>query len=103
MSNGPSAVLSSDEIGAIARDVVAEGQAGNKQAAWQKIEPLRKAQRHQPDAAMALLWLIDERSLTRDEAAGVLSEIADAHHEDVHILSALGQCLETVRDVDDLN
>jgi hypothetical protein len=103
MSNGPSAVLSTDEIGAIARDVVAEGQAGNKQAAWQKIQPLRKAQRHQPDAAMALLWLIDERSLAREEAAGVLSEIAVAHDEDVYILAALGQCLEAVRDVDDLN
>jgi hypothetical protein len=103
MSNGPSAVLSSDEIGAIARDVVAEGQTGNKQTAWQKIQPLRKAQRHQPEAAMALLWLIDERSLERDEAAGVLSEIADAHDEDVNILSALGQCLEAVRDIDDLN
>jgi tetratricopeptide (TPR) repeat protein len=103
MSNGPSAVLSSDEIGAIARDVIAEGQAGNKQAAWQKTQPLRKVQRHQPDAAMALLWLIDERSLAREEAAGVLSEIAGAHDEDVNILSALGQCLEAVRDIDDLN
>ena len=103
MSNGPSAVLSSDEIGAIARDVVAEAQAGNKQAAWQKIQPLRKAQRHQSDAAMALLWLIGERGLAGEEAAGVLLEIADAHGEDVHILSALGQCLEAVRDIDDLN
>lgn len=103
MSNGPNAVLSSDEIGAIARDAVAEGQAGNKQAAWQKIQRLRKAQHHQPDAAMALLWVIDGRNLPREEAAGVLSEIADAHDEDVNILSALGQCLEAVRDIDDLN
>lgn len=52
---------------------------------------------------MALLWVIDGRNLPREEAAGVLSEIADAHDEDVYILSALGQCLEAVRDVDDLN
>ena len=103
MSNGPSAVLSSDEIGAIARDAVAEGQAGRKQAAWQKVQPLRKAQRHQPEAAKALLWIVDERSLAREEAADVLSEIAEAHDNDISILSALGQCLEAARDIDDLN
>ncbi|MGV7218420.1 tetratricopeptide repeat protein [Bradyrhizobium sp. UFLA05-112] len=103
MSNGPSAVLSSDEIKAIARDAAEEGQAGRKQAAWQNIQPLRKALRHQPEAAMALLWIVDERSLTREEAADVLSEIADAHDGDTNILSTLGQCLEAARDIDDLN
>ncbi|WP_312017100.1 prenyltransferase [Bradyrhizobium jicamae] len=85
------------------RDAVAEGQAGRKQAASQTIQPLRKAQRHQPGAAMALLWIIDQRGLAREEAADVLSEIADAHNDDVVVLSALGLCLEAVRDIDDLN
>jgi hypothetical protein len=103
MSNGPSAVLSSDEIDAIARDAVAEGLAGRKQTAWQKIQPLRKAQRHQPEAARALLWIIDERSLAREEAADVLSEIADAYDDDPGILPVVGLCLEAVRNIDDLN
>ncbi|MBY3378781.1 MULTISPECIES: prenyltransferase [Rhizobium] len=103
MSNGPSAVLTSDEIDAIARDVVAEGQAGRRQAAWQKIQPFRKAQRHQTEAAMALLWIVEEQSLAREEATDVLSEIADAHADNIDILSALGLCLEAVRDIDDLN
>ncbi|WP_315836959.1 prenyltransferase [Bradyrhizobium prioriisuperbiae] len=103
MSNGPSTVLTSDEIDAITRDVVAEGQAGRKQVAWQKIQPFRKAQPHQPEAAMALLWIIDEQSLAREEAADVLSEIADAHDGNIGILSTLGLCLEAVRDIDDLN
>lgn len=103
MSNGPSAVLTSDEIDAIARDVVAEGQAGRKQAAWQKIQPIRKAQRHQTEAAMTLLWIVDEQSLAREEATDVLSEIADAHDDNIDILSALGLCLEAVRDIDNLN
>lgn len=102
MSKGPSAVLSSDEIAAIARDAVAEGQADRKQAAWQKIQPLRKAQPHQPEAAMALIWIVEERSLARDEAADLLLEIADAY-DDSGILSMVGQCLEAVRDIDDLN
>ncbi|MDN3276060.1 hypothetical protein QWJ07_17485 [Frankia sp. RB7] len=103
MLNGPSAVLSSEEIGAIARDVVAEGQAGRKQAASQKMQPLRWAQRHQAEAARALLWIVDERSLAREEAADLLSEIADAYDDDTAILSGLGLCLEAVRDIDDLN
>ncbi|MBB4478612.1 prenyltransferase [Rhizobium etli] len=103
MSNGLSAVLTSDEIDAIARDVIAEGQAGRKSAALQKIQPLRKAQRHQAEVAMALLWIVDEQSLAMEEATDVLSEIADAHHDNIGILSALGLCLEAVRDIDDLN
>ncbi|MET4802216.1 prenyltransferase [Bradyrhizobium sp. LB11.1] len=103
MLNGPSAVLSSDEIAAIARDAVAEGQAGRKQAASQKIQPLRRTQRHQPEAARALLWIVDERSLAREDAADVLSEIANAYDDDAAILSGLGLCLEAVRDIDDLN
>ncbi|MDH2385773.1 prenyltransferase [Bradyrhizobium sp. CER78] len=103
MPNGPSTVLTSDEIGAMARDAVAEGQADRKQAAWQTIQPLREAQRHQPEAAMALVWIVDQQSLPRDEAADLLLEIADAHDDDIGVLSALGQCLEAVRDIDDLN
>ncbi|MGY3440925.1 tetratricopeptide (TPR) repeat protein [Bradyrhizobium sp. USDA 4473] len=102
MSNGPSAVLSSDEIAAIARDAVAAG-PDSKQAAWQKIQPLRKAQRHQPEAARALIWIVDERGLAREQAADLLSEIADAHDDNIGLLSTLGQCLEAARDIDDLN
>ncbi|UPK35351.1 prenyltransferase [Bradyrhizobium sp. 186] len=103
MLNGPSAVLSSGEIGAIARDAVADGLADRKQTAWQKIQLLRKAQRHQPEAARALQWIIDERTLAREEAADLLSEIADAYDDDPSILPVLGLCLEAVRDIDDLN
>ncbi|MDN5000588.1 prenyltransferase [Bradyrhizobium sp. GCM10027634] len=103
MLNGPSPVLSSDEIAAIVRDAVAEGQAGRQQAASQKIQPLRMAQRHQTEAAKALSWIVGERSLAREEAADVISEIADAYDHDTAILSELGLCLEAVRDIDDLN
>jgi hypothetical protein len=103
MPNGPSAPLSSEEIAAIARDAVTEGRAGRKQVASQKIEPLRKSQRHQTEAAMALLWIVDEGSLAREEAADVLSEIADAYDDHTAILSGLGLCFEAVRDIDDLN
>ncbi len=103
MSNGPNAALSLDEIDAIVRGVVAEGRAGRTQAASQKVQPLRRSQRHQPDAAMALLWLVGKRTLPWGTAADVLSEIADSHGKDVEIVSRIGECLEAARDIDDLN
>jgi len=103
MSNCPSAVLSFDEIGALVRDVIAEGKAGRQQSAWQMLQPLRKAQPRQPEAAMALLWIVDERCLDRQAVVEVLSEIERSHHQDIEILSALGGCLERARDIDDLN
>ena len=103
MLNGPSAILSSDEIASIARDAVAEGRAGRTQAASKTIQPLRRAQRHQLEAARGLLWIIDERSLAREEAADILLEIADAYDDHAAILSGLGLCLEAVRDIDNLN
>ena len=48
MSIGPSAVLASDEIEALERDVIAEAQAGRKQAAWHKVQPLRNASSGSP-------------------------------------------------------
>lgn len=103
MSNGPSAVLASDEIEALEREVIAEAQAGRKQAAWHKVQPLRNAQLRQPEAALALLGIVYQQALQREAAIDVLSEVAQSHDQDVGILSALGQCLEGVRDIDDLN
>jgi tetratricopeptide (TPR) repeat protein len=103
MSNGPVALLSSEEIEALARDVIAEAQAGQKQAAWHKLQPLRKAQLRQPEAAMALLGIVYERCLERGNAIDVLSEVAHSHDQDFQILSVLGRCLEAASDIDDLN
>lgn len=103
MSNGPSAVLSFDEIDAIVRAVMADGHAGRTQGASQKVQPLRNCQRHQTDAVMALLWLVEKRTLPWQTAADVLFEIAGSHGDDVEILSRLGECIEAARDIDDLN
>lgn len=103
MSIGPDAVLSFDEIDAIVRDVIAEGKAGREQAAWHMVQPLRTAQARQPEAAMALLWIVEVRGLERQASVEILSEIERSHHQDIEILSALGGCLERARDIDDLN
>src|SRR6185369_7354107 len=103
MSNGPVAVLSSEEIEALVRDVVAEAQAGRKQAAWHKLQPLRKAQPRQPEAAMALLGVVYDRCLQREVAIEVVTEVAQSDDQDFRILSALGRCLEAASDIDDLH
>jgi len=103
MSNRPALVLSADEIETLRQDIVAEAQAGRKQTAWDKVQPLRTAQPRQPEAAMALLMVVHERCLEREAALSVLSEVAQSHDRDVRILSALGECLEAARDIDDLN
>jgi tetratricopeptide (TPR) repeat protein len=103
MSSRPVTVLSSDDVKAIGLDVIAVAQAGQTQLAWQKMQPLHDAQCQQPEAAFVLLRIVYERCLERDAALNVLSEVAQSHDQDVDIFSALGHCLEVVRDIDDLN
>jgi len=55
MSKSLGAVLTSDEIKALEREIIAEARAGRKLAAWHRAQPLRKAQSQQPEAAIALL------------------------------------------------
>ncbi|CAL75354.1 hypothetical protein; putative protein prenyltransferase \t_ [Bradyrhizobium sp. ORS 278] len=102
-SNELSVVLSSEQIEASARGALAEAQAGNAEAALRALAPLRKAQPRQSEAAMALLWIVDQFCLPRDVAAEIVGDIARCHDQDVDVLVALGRCLEAVRDVDDLN
>jgi hypothetical protein len=96
-------MLSSDEISSIVRDVIKDGREGSKEAASCRVRPLLDAQHHQREAAQALLYIADQQCLSREAAAAALSEIAQSHHQDIEILSALGQCLEAARDIDDLN
>lgn len=102
-SNDPDAVLSDDEIEAIRLDAIEEAEEGRKEAAWQKVQPLRSAQALQREAAKALVWIVYKGGLDREAAIDVLSGVAQSHDQDVELLSAVGECLERVRDFDDLN
>ena len=103
MPDFPSEILSSDEIAALEHEFIQEAQAGRTAAAWHKLQPLRNAQHHQHEAAMSLLRIVHQRRLPMEQAADVVSEVAQSHHQDVNILAALGECLDAVRDIDDLN
>jgi hypothetical protein len=98
----PSLVLASKDITILVKSIVADAEAGWSPAATNSLQRLRSAQHHQPEAAFALLHLVD-RGLPRDLGIACLSDIAGSHAEDAEILSAVGCCLERVRDIDDLN
>jgi tetratricopeptide (TPR) repeat protein len=71
--------------------------------ALHKLQPLRRAQHHEREAAVSLLRIIHQQCVPREGAVDVLAEIAQAHNQDVSVLAMLGECLEAVRDIDDLN
>ena len=103
MSGYPSQVLSAEAIDALERGIIEEAEDRRAEAAWENAQPLKRAQHHQPEAARALLRIVDRRCLPREAAAELLSEIEGSHHRDVGILSKVGECLEEARDIDDLN
>jgi hypothetical protein len=103
MSGFPTEILSSERIASIEHDVIREAEAGRKDSAWQRLQPLRPAQRHQQEAAISLLKIVDQCGLPRDGAADVLLEIVQSHPQDARLLAGVGECLEAVRDIDDLN
>jgi tetratricopeptide (TPR) repeat protein len=103
MSSGLGKILDSDEIESLGRRIVEDAKAGREDAARQAAQRLRAIQHHQPDAARALLRIINHHALPADSAAEILVEIAEAHGRDAVILGRAGECLEAVRDIDDLN
>ena len=103
MSDFLSKVLSPGEITSLEQEIIEEAQAGRKETAVRKLQPLRNVQHHQCEAAQSLLRIIDQRCLPMDSAGEVLAEIAQSHDQDVLLLAALSGCLEAVRDIDDLN
>jgi tetratricopeptide (TPR) repeat protein len=103
MSNFPSEILSFQRIESLEQGIIKEAHAGRKEAAWQQLQPLRKAQPHQREAANSLLRIVGQQCVPKESAADVLLEIAQSHSQDADILAMVGECLEAIRDIDDLN
>lgn len=103
MSAFPSRILSTDEIKSLEQQAVDQAEAGSHEAAWHTAQALRNAQHHQEEAAQSLIRLMCGEHLPADDAADLVSEVAASHPRDVGIMAALGDCLEAIRDIDDLN
>jgi len=103
MSSFPTEILSDERIEALEQEIIKEAEAGRKETAWNKLQPLRKSQNHQREAANSLLRIVGGGCLPREGAADILLEIAQSHAQDAELIAMLGECLEVVRDIDDLN
>ena len=55
------------------------------------------------ETAGALIWSLDNGALKPDTVAEIFARILDAHGDDLAILIALGDAIESARDIDDLN
>ncbi len=103
MSSALGTVLTAEEIDTLERRIAEDGEAGREDAVRQGAERLRAIQHHQPEAARVLLRIVNSGCLPADMAADILMEIAEAHGRDAVLLGKAGECLEAVRDIDDLN
>jgi tetratricopeptide (TPR) repeat protein len=98
-----SEVLSAEQLESLAGRVAAHLAAGREEAAWAEVRPLLRAQRHQPDALLVLLQIVDERILPQSRALEILVAIHEAHGKDEAVLATVGDLLERVRDINMLN
>ncbi len=95
--------LSDETLESLGQRVIDAAEAGDDDEAWEAIQPLRRAQRHQQRAASRLVGLVERRLLPLDKALDVLADVQGAHASDEEILALVGEALESARDIDDLN
>lgn len=72
-------------------------------SAWQALQPLLRAQRHQREVARTLIEIVEHGDLSWERALEILEKIHAGHGKDVEILGLLGDALEQARDIDMLN
>lgn len=92
--------LSEDKI----KEVVKQArEAQDEEASWLALAPLIKVQRHQREAAQALVRVVRGRYLGFERGLEVLVQLLDAHKKDSAMLAEIGSAAEGARDIDDLN
>jgi tetratricopeptide (TPR) repeat protein len=98
-----SKLLSKDRLESIEKRVIEAAQSGDADAAWQELQPLLRALRHQREAALSLLGIVGGRHLSVERALEVLDELHKAHPNDLEIVCRIGDCADAARDIDQLN
>ncbi len=91
------------EVATIVERVKAHAEGGAFDQAWQAAAALLPLQEDDLDAAGALLGIVERQLLTREDAAEALEAIFAAHEDRPDVVAAVGNVLETVHDIDDLN
>lgn len=71
--------------------------------AWKALSPLLKAQKTQEKAANSLIQIVEENHLSIEHGLEILDSIYGEHKDNIKIVSNIGDALEYVRDIDQLN
>ncbi len=95
--------LSEDKIQSIQKKATDEAKAGDTDAAWNTLQPLLRAQRHQQEAAKSLVSLVDSSLLPIERGLELLANVYDAYSDDPEMIGAIGAASSGARDIDQLN
>jgi tetratricopeptide (TPR) repeat protein len=95
--------LSLEQLDEIRKRAIEHAEAGRDDALEQELKPLLRAQRHQEEAALCLVSIVEGGHLPIQRALEVLRQIYDAHPRSESVLGLLGEALEQARDIDMLN
>ncbi|WP_196140632.1 prenyltransferase [Aliikangiella sp. G2MR2-5] len=71
--------------------------------AWKELSPLLKAQKTQEKVASSLIQIVEENHLSIEQGLEILESIYNEHKDNIKIVSNIGDALESVRDIDQLN
>ena len=95
--------LSDDRIEAIENAALDAARANDFDRAREELKPLMRAQRHQPEAARALIRVAGSYRLPVEAALEILAEVEAAHSADTELLSFVAAASEAAREIDFLN
>ena len=95
--------LSKQKIESIQQKAIDTAEAGDTEAAWDVLQPLLRAQRHQEDAARSLVRIVETGFLPIACAIDILSDVHEGYSDDDKMVGAIGAALQGARDIDQLN
>jgi hypothetical protein len=95
--------LSGAKLEELVTSIVADAEAGRDDAVASRLETLLRAQRHQEEAALCLVRIVEGRHLPIEKALEMLAAVYDAHSRNEMLLGLIGEALERARDIDMLN
>ncbi len=95
--------MSSDQIKSITEEAENAISEDRDDDAWEAMNRLRSMQAEHREAAKSLIEIFERHSLTWVAVVEIMSEIFEAHGNDLEILCLLGEASEAARDIDDLN
>lgn len=95
--------LSAEELDEFHRQIVRSAADGREADVQTGLKPLLRAMRHQEQAALCLLAIVESGHLPRELSLDLLVKVYDAHPQSRRVVAALGEALEQARDIDMLN